>query len=247
MDVLIPVGPSDVTVVQECIKSLFKNVINLRRIIVVKPSSVAFNTGGVNVIDEQTMPFTMTDVIRAGIPHSRAGWYLQQLIKLHGDSIPDISDQFLVVDADTCLLRPISFTERTDDVCRLLFATGSEYHKPYFEHMHRMHQDFQKVHKRSGIAHHMVFDAATLREMRKWIERRHNMAFWQVFLKQVSPSAAAKSGASEYEMYFTYMHKFHSNRVRIRELRRVDVLNVQDVTSMSIRYDMAHCHYYKRM
>ena len=241
IDVVIPVGPSDVDVVSHTLSSVKANVRGVRQIYIIIARNVTIPPiENVTQIDESTFPFTIDDVILFNIPRQRAGWYLQQLIKLYADTIPGISDPFLVLDADTRVLKPLEFQGRG----KILISMGNEYHAPYFAHMKRVHHSLKKVHKRSGITHHMPIDVNGLTSLRAMVEDYHNDAFWKVFLRCVDASTAHKSGASEYEMYFNYMLNVHRDKIELRELKRVDVMTPDMIPDKS--YHMAHCHWHRR-
>ena len=145
----------------------------------------------------------------------RNGWYLQQLLKLYaGFAIPDILDSYLVIDCDTFFLRPVTFYEDG----KFLYAYGDENRDYYFIHMNRLHETFEKhCHDKSGICHHMMFETTYLLEIMRKIEAIHQEPFYVVFLKMVSDVNG--SGASEYEIYFHYMLKYHRNAIEIRPLK----------------------------
>jgi hypothetical protein len=54
--------------------------------------------------------------------------------------------------------------------------------------------------------------------MMRLVEEHHNgKIFWRVFLEEVTDIMG--SGASEYEMYFNYMIRYHGADFRIRALQ----------------------------
>lgn len=216
LDVVIPVGPHDADALPRLVACVRANVVGLGRVYVVS-FDPALRVDGCTVIPEAAFPFSKADVVAHGpIPAARAGWYLQQLIKLHaGRAIPDLSPHYLVVDADTFFLKPTTFVEGG----RGLFNTGTEYHPPYFAHMLRLHPDFRRVAPHSGVVHHMVFARDLLEAMMARVQDHHGgRPFWQVFLGVVDPAAAAHSGASEYELYYNYVRQFAPDRLRVRRL-----------------------------
>ena len=94
---------------------------------------------------------------------------------------------------------------------------GTEYHKPYFHHMEKLDKDLTKIDKnKSGICHHMMFETKYIDELITTIEKKHKESFYNIFLKLVTEKTA--SGASEYEIYFNYMLKYHPNKIKIRKL-----------------------------
>jgi hypothetical protein len=213
-DILYCLGPKDREVFEHSLAFLRKNVLDYSRIWVVARSDPGI--AGVTWVDESKYPFSVQDVNSVICDSSRAGWYFQQLLKLYAPSvIPDLHANWVVVDSDTCFLRPIRFME---DGKYLLNTTMEENHLPYYEHMKRCHPEFQKVSKASGVCHHMVFNRDLLSEMISYVEMFHLKPFWRVFLECVDPSQRSLSGASEYEIYFNFLLNFHSNLVKVRSL-----------------------------
>ena len=100
-DVVVPVGPNDVNLVKMQTAFIKLNVIGYRNIYLVcyDPNVTC---DGCIIIDENSFPFTMKDVIAIQGKTERNGWYFQQLLKLFAwKAIPDILDTYLVIDADT--------------------------------------------------------------------------------------------------------------------------------------------------
>lgn len=212
-DIVIPVGPNDKSVIEEQIKYTQKNVIGYRNIYLIcyDPSIKIHDC---ITIREDIFPFDIKTVAKYHGELQRNGWYLQQLLKLYaGKIIPDILDRYLVIDSDTFFLKPTTFIH--DNKC--LYNYGTEYHKPYFEHMKKLDNDLTKMDKnKSGICHHMIFEKKYINELMTRIEKNHNEIFYEVFLKNVTDKKG--SGTSEYEIYFNYMLKYNPDKIQIREL-----------------------------
>lgn len=237
-DIVIPLGPNDTFRLPTQLENTKKNVVGYRNIyIVVNTSkfSEECDLNGCTVVDESV--FRYKDFIEGYFAShygksNRNGWYFQQLIKLHaGECIEGILDNYLVVDADVYFLKPTRFFENN----KPCFGTGNEYHVPYFEHMKRMHTDFIKMHSESGICHHMMFNRGYMKEMVDLVEKQHNMPFWKVFIMCVKEHlnhnpTDPESGASEYEMYFNYMLKFHAKDMIVRRLnwRNINIREYED-------------------
>jgi hypothetical protein len=158
---------------------------------------------------------------------NRNGWYFQQLLKLYaGQYIPDLLENYLVIDADVFFLKDIHFF--TEDG-KPYFACGDENHTPYFDHMRRLHPSLRKQRKESGICHHMMMNQGYLRALFEKIETYHHSKdndkpFWQLFIEQVQEHRnhsidQAESGASEYELYFHFMLAEHPHEIEVRPLR----------------------------
>lgn len=223
-DIVIPVGPCDLNQIQEQLKYTRRNIIGYRTIFLICCDTSLQFDDDIAVVPETIFPFSIQDVALLHTPHQRNGWYLQQLLKLYaGLVIPGILERYLVIDSDTYFLRPTSFVD--DKTGKCLYNFGSEHHGPYFKHMGKLHRSLerQQEHK-SGICHHMMFETKYIREMFDMIETEHNgKPFWRIFLQTVKPgnygtNPIDASGASEYEIYFNYLLKYHANEIVVRAL-----------------------------
>lgn len=236
-DIVIPVGPNDKSVIEQQIKYTQKNIIGYRNIYLIcyDPS---ISIDGCITINENIFPFNIETIAEHHGKLDRNGWYLQQLLKLYaGKIIPNILDKYLVIDSDTFFLKPTTFVENN----KCLYNYGTEYHKPYFHHMEKLDKDLTKIDKgKSGICHHMIFDKKYIDELISKIEKNHNDLFYNIFLKTVTDKRG--SGASEYEIYFNYMLKYHHDKIQIREL---SWKNTNKLESNS-NYDYISYHWYMR-
>lgn len=148
----------------------------------------------------------------------RAGWYFQQLVKLAW-SYRCEDACYIVIDADTIPLHPLTFFEED----KYLFTQKVEYNKPYFDTINTL---FNGTLKReingSFIAEHMVFDCAYVHEMLEVIMSNESLQgnlFFEKILNAIETDSLGKSGFSEFETYGNYMYKFHNDNVQIRKLR----------------------------
>ena len=212
-DIVISVGPNDINIITEQIKYTKMNIIGRRNIYLIC-SDPTINIDNCITINENIFPFDMETVRKYHGKLDRNGWYLQQLLKLYaGNVIPDILDEYLVIDSDTFFLKPTIFMK--DNKC--LYNFGTEYHNPYFQHMSKLDVNLKKVNPHmSGICHHMIFETKYVNELISNIEKTHNDTFYNVFLKNVTDTKG--SGASEYEIYFNYMIANHPTEIQIRQL-----------------------------
>jgi len=257
-DIVIPLGPNEVSRIQSQIEHVRKFVQGFRRIFIVSydPSLVI---EGCTVIREDSFPFTIQDIAKYFAQHggksNRNTWYFQQLLKLYAwVVIPDIMPHYLVIDADVFFLKPLSFF--TEDG-RPIFAIDKQYHPPYFQHMRRLQPTFKKMNEWSGIVHHMMFSVSYVKEIMQMVEDFHNkdavencVPFWQIFIECVkehlnySPDAM-ESGASEYELYFHYMLQYHSDVLCIRKLFWDNIRHNSDLTKCEENLDyVSVCWYY---
>ena len=216
-DVVIPVGPNDINGLEEQIACTKKNIYGYRNIYLIC-SVPSVTVEGCTTIDENIFPFNKKTVEHFHGKHRQNGWYLQQLLKLYaGEVITGILNRYLVIDSDTYFLKPTTFIQQ--GVC--MYNYGREYVKEYFLHMERLHPGLKKQHPdKSGICHHMMFETKYIYKLFNMVEARHKDVFYNVFLKQVNKPKS--SGASEYEIYFNYMLKFHPGAIFLRKLDYVD-------------------------
>ena len=229
-DIVIVHGPNDDEILPHCVEHIKKNVNGYRNIYIVSwdASSDIFEEEilkDCKVYDESIFPFSKSDVNAINQTPHRDGWYLQQLIKLHVSLvIEEILDDYVMIDSDVLFLKPIEFKSNN----KYLYNMSIEDHRPYFEHMKRLHPTFEKVSKFSGISHHMIFNRYIIKEIMNMVELHHNSLknetkpFWRIFLEQVDVEQRQYSGASEYEIYFNFMIQHHKDKIIPRKLRFED-------------------------
>jgi hypothetical protein len=236
-DIVIPVGPNEKTTIYNQINYTKQNVVGYRNIYLIcyDPN---IQIDDCITIDEKIFPFSIKTVSKFHGESWRNGWYLQQLLKLYaGKIISGILDKYLVIDADTFFLKPTVFVENG----KCLYNVGSEHVLPYFEHMRKLDAGLERVNKNiSGICHHMMFETKYIDEIITKIETAHNDTFYNVFLKLVSPTEIEGSGASEYEIYFNYMLKYHSDMIKIRLLEWTNSAHIPEDPNLYY----ASCHHY---
>jgi hypothetical protein len=198
---------------------------------------------GTVFVDERRFPFDLKAVRSILGVEERAGWYLQQLIKLYFPLVMSESlESLLVVDADTIFLRACRFT----DGRRTVLNFGDEYHAPYFEHMARLHPALRKMFAYSGICHTMLLTRPWLSELMGMVETQHaKKPFWQIFLECLDPVQRPLSGASEYEIYFNFCLRFHPLDVTLRRFHWKNAARVEDVRAGTDDYVSLH-HYLRR-
>lgn len=270
-DVVVPVGPNDIGRIHRQLAQLCFAVGRRRTFVVTARRADGLpQFDGCETVDEESFPFKLADVAAAHGARPRNGWYLQQLLKLYaGRIIPGILDRWLVVDADTFLLRPVEFVvERAKDAQSSYYggageteylpayAIGPERHEPYFAHMARLHPLLSRAHPEwSGICHHMVFQKCHIDLLFELVDDYHSQGnqvgapkkeFWQVFLECVDPAVYDASGASEYEIYFNFVQRFRPHEVVVRVLRWANATAavLDDPALAGHGLDYVSCHYY---
>lgn len=237
-DIVIPVGPNDYDIFRQSIEYTKKNVLGYRHIYIV--SSEPFDVPGCITISDSVFPYTREYIGQKVGYIQRAGWYLQQIIKMTaGIHIEDILDSYLVLDSDVFILKPTQFMKNGLP----MFAYSGEHHLPYFQHMARLHPSLTRQQNKSGICHHMIFNKGYLRELFALVESHTATPFIDSFLDRVRFRGPDKSGASEYEIYFNFMIKYHPDNMIIRQLQWRNVGSLTDATPGD---DYVAVHHYLR-
>jgi hypothetical protein len=212
-DIVLCLGPKDREIVSYSLASIKKYVYGYRKVFIISKTDPKLEAV---FFDESNFPFSIKDVNNIINVPLRAGWYFQQLLKLYVSFVlPELLDTFVVIDCDTLFLKPITFYQ---DGKFLINSTTNENNLPYYEHMQRLHPSIEKMNEKSGVCHHMVFNKYILRELFDLIETRHFNPLWKVFLELVDLKERGGSGASEYEIYFNYVIKFHSDKIVLRSI-----------------------------
>jgi hypothetical protein len=231
-DIVIPVGPNDINKIYKMIEYTKKNIIGYRNIYIV--SSVIITIENCIFINENIFSFNIEKYLNKT---NRNGWYLQQLIKLYaGKIIKNILENYLVLDSDTFFLKPTTFFMGN----KPLYNTGTQFHLPYFEHMYKLHPSLQKQNNNSGISHHIIIQNKVINRLFDLVENFHKQPFWEVFLKVINPNEILGSGASEYEIYFNFIHIFEQSNFIIRNLNWTDSRTIP----INSEFDYVSCHWY---
>ena len=235
-DIVIPLGPCDIDFFKTNIKVTLSNLKNYNRVFIISHDS-SINSENCITIDETIFPFKKNDVSKI-TGSKRSGWYLQQLIKLYCASVLNL-ENFLIVDADTVILKSIDFFEE-NKVC---FNTGTEYHIPYFQHMKYILPELERQLNVSGICHLMPMKRIIVDDLFNKIESLHACKVWEVMLRYIDPTHYSASGMSEYELLFNFSVKYHSNIIKIRPLNWKNLNSIEYITN---NLDYASIHWYLR-
>jgi hypothetical protein len=135
----------------------------------------------------------------------RSGWLFQQLLK-YGVAQFISTEHYLVIDADTILIKP----QRFDVNGRPLLLHSDEFNEPYFRVLERLLGIHPKI-LLSCVSHHMLFTKKYLSDMLTFIEDRHLEDWETAILNCVDYSN--NSGFSEYETYGQWCMTKYPNEI----------------------------------
>ncbi|WP_342745685.1 DUF6492 family protein [Paenibacillus herberti] len=213
IDVLVPAIEKDLHTLPRAIRSVRSQVRHpIGEIIIVAPRKDSIvslcRSNGWRFVDENTvLPLGKKDIHYRSARWERSGWLFQQLLKLSGDKLCS-ADYFLVIDADTVLIRPHTF--RTGG--RTTFYTRS-WTQPEYLRMHTRLMGRKASAPRSLVTHYMLFEKKKLREMKSDIEVRHGMSWHRAILTKLDRKQ--QFGFSEYETYGNFVYSRDPGSVRL--------------------------------
>jgi hypothetical protein len=253
IDVFIACHEKDQDILQICVDGAKKYIKNVRRIIVASDRRL---TDKAEWFDEADLPFSKKDIAREFAQRDpffeesiqkkrRVGWYFKQIMNFYAPLVvPGISSNVLILDADTVFLKPVSFV---DSKGTMLQAPGTEYHKPYFEHMERFLPGLKRVYlKYSGISHHMLFQRAVLKDLFHLVEKHHQCKFWQAYCRSVAIKDIPSSGSADYEIYFNFVLQ-RSDQMKIRPLKWTNINQLKLIKQyQKNNFDFVSCHHWLR-
>jgi hypothetical protein len=146
----------------------------------------------------------------------RFGWVLQQLLKLR-KICSDNDKYWLLVDADTLLLRPRNWF---DDKGRQILTPTWEFHKPYYNFLEG--KGFVGVdHSLSFIPHHMFIDRDYLIQALTTIGVNEDNDV--IALVKAADTNQESPFSIDYELYGQYMHIFHPEKINLAKWSNVGV------------------------
>lgn len=204
IDVLIPAVEKDLKTLPRVIDAVRKQVKHpIGQILVVAPRSERIRRlceqKRCRFVDENTvLPVTKNQIRYRSRKWDKSGWLFQQLLKWSGDKLCS-AEHFLVVDADTVLIRPHVFTVGGKPVFYCRRWTQPEYYKMYRRLLGKPPSS-----RLSFVAHYMLFDKKKLSQLKRTIESRHQTSWYAAILNNIDRTKPF--AFSEYETYGNFVY-----------------------------------------
>lgn len=218
IDVVIPYHEKDSDVIRLCVKGCFKNIVGLRNIYVIG-KNITLHSDKTCFIDEDKLfcdglnkSYIEDKWREMGVDNLKiSGWLFQQFIKLGASyAIENLSDNYVVVDADVIFLRPREFFR--DSIT--LLSYGKERFEPDYLCCEELLG--QKVFRDySFITHHIPMNKQLVTEMLEEIEKRFNKKWYDAIIECF---ADKNLRFSEYQLYGQFLFGRHKDKVRLRKL-----------------------------
>lgn len=194
VDVVIPVIEKDAVTLVHTLDSLRANIMQpIGKIYLVSPESKVLE----QIAADKNCEFVLEDKVLPKFTNSnnRKGWIKQQYLKLNADTIVD-NEYYLVIDADTILIRPQIFVKPGKEVLNVL---GDYWFKRKI--MVKNALGFEKFHNLDFTSHHMLFSKTKLKALKKHLEDIHGKP-WQDALDTLE---IPEGSFSEYELYANFV------------------------------------------
>ncbi|MDT3699294.1 MAG: DUF6492 family protein [Thermincola sp.] len=212
IDILIPVIEKDLLSLPFVIDMARENVVHpIAEIMVVAPDNDKIrevcNLKGCRFVNENSvLPITKNEIDYRTNEWDRSGWLFQQLLKLSGDAISS-SDHYLVLDADTLLIRAHVFKDKEKTVFYCRRAKIPEYFKTYTRLL-----GVKATAPLSFVARYMLLEKSKLAEMKKAIEYKNNAVWYKAIIKSINKLRPVTF--SEFETYGNFVYaKYHDQMI----------------------------------
>ena len=197
-DVVITVAEKDFNKLPFVLKAIEANVQAVNNYYLISQLIIPqkyMGFGAKSYLDASVIDFDFSKITM----RNRRGWYRQQFIKLFQQVS---SDNYLVIDADALIHKPLIINERHPD----FYIGRDQLHQPYFDLMKTVF-GLDRVYNHSFISEMMYFKRGVIDEIVKICGSKND--FFDACVEVIN-SAGNVSGFSEYELYGNYVTKYHS-------------------------------------
>lgn len=204
IDVVIPVIEKDANTLILTLDSLRANLMQpIGKIYLIAPESEVIR----KIAKEKNCEFVLEENVLPKFSNNtkRKGWIKQQYLKLNADTIVK-NEYFLVIDADTTLIRPQIFVKPGKEVLNVL----SDY---WFSRklMVKKALGFNKFYNLDFTSHHMLFSKTKLQHLKKHLENIHHKK-WNDALDVLE---IPDGSFSEYELYANFVLTKYRKKIEI--------------------------------
>lgn len=215
-DIVIVLNHGEITFLNKQIEFINKYINGFRKIFIIT-NNKDISIENCTIISENRFPFTTDNK-----------YSLKELFKLYSyNYIPNILDNYLVVDSGVYFQKIITFFEKNIQ----LFNTIYNGNKNTLEHMTKLHPtlfkqedflnekdrrkgQFYQKNRGYGNCNFMFFQKKYIKNLIKLIENKHKKPFWKVFIENI----LVEKGTSIYEIYFHYITIHHPKKYKIKNL-----------------------------
>ncbi len=204
IDIVIPVIEKDVPTLLLTIASVRANILQpINNIYLVAPESkmlraIAIAQNCIFVLEDGVLPKFSKNT-------TRKGWIKQQYLKLNADTVATC-EHFLIIDADTILIRPQVFVKNQKDVLNILYDYWFNR-----KQMVKIALGFTKFHNLDFTSHHMLFCKTKLKALKEHLQKLHGKS-WQDALDALD---IPENSFSEYELYGNFVAQRFANEVEL--------------------------------
>lgn len=205
IDIVIPAIEKDLKTLPYVVDALRKHVRHpIGQIVIVAPRKERIlelcRAKGLRFVHEDTvLPITKKDIHYRSKRWERSGWLYQQLLKLGAAKLCK-ADYYLVIDADTVLIRPHVF--RTGG--KTIFYTRNWSQGEYFV-TYRKLMGKKEAAPASLVTHYMLFERAKVAQMKRTIEAKHGVSWYKAIIRSMDRSK--QFAFSEFETYGNYVYE----------------------------------------
>ncbi|WP_134686084.1 DUF6492 family protein [Brevibacillus migulae] len=254
IDVIIPAIEKDLPTLPHVIDSIRKHVKHpIGQIMVVSPLSKKIKAlcrekDCRYIHEKRLLPIGKKDIHYRSKRWDLSGWLLQQLLKWSGDKI-STQKSYLVIDADTVLIRPHVFKLNGKSVFYCRNWSRNEYFRTYRRLVGKKADS-----PVSFVTHYMLFEKAKLARLKKIIERRHGKTWHEAILKCINRSRIF--AFSEFETYGNFVRSTYPDSYLVRRAlnkslyTNASALSPQRIAKLSQKYRSLSFHkrkgYYKK-
>jgi len=241
IDILIPVIEKDLAILPFTIDSVRQNANHpIGDIMVVAPDNQKIKQVCAlkesKFIDENSvLPIKKNNINYKTKKWDRSGWLFQQLLKLNGDTICS-AEHYLVMDADTLLIRPhiFKYNQKTVFYCRR--TKNAEYFRTYKKLMGQ-----KAMAPLSFVSHYMLFEKSKVMELKKKIEFRNKTTWFTAIIQSINKSCPVTF--SEFETYGNYFYLKYPKQLIMKNALNLNLkrAEIQNISSLNLQ-ELAEKH-----